>query len=159
MVRWYYRSLFDELEEMRAYMESLNRQIYETSPVALLPGAGLLATRMLPAQQNGFRVDVTDTPAEVVVTAEFETGISKRDITLTLKSPHALEISCALQEVTRKETPGYAFWERRSGCMTQVIPVPGPVSEEGSRATYMGGVLEVHLKKTESATRGTIPVA
>ena len=56
MVRWYYQSIFDELEDMRKYMESLSRQMYETNPVVLLPGPDEHRTKMLPAQ----RADLPD---------------------------------------------------------------------------------------------------
>jgi len=158
MVRWYYQSIFDELEDMRKYMESLSRQMYETSPVALLPGPALPTTKMLPAQRAGLRVDVTDTEKEVVVTADIIPGVSKKDITLTLISSQALEISCERRDEKKEEKEEYFMRERSFGSMIRVIPLPRPVTEEGSSASFRDGVLEVHLKKTEMETKGKISI-
>jgi HSP20 family protein len=158
MVRWYYQSIFDELEEMRKYMESLSRQMYETSPIVLLPGPPEHATKMLPAQRAGLRVDVSDTEKEVVVAADMIPGVQKKDIVLTLISPRALEISCERRDENREEKEGYFLQERKFGSMTRIVPLPRAVSEEGSSATLKDGVLEVHLKKSETETKGKIPV-
>lgn len=158
MVRWYYQSIFDELEEMRKYMESLSRQMYETNPMVLLPGPAEPGTKMLPAQRAGLRVDVADTDREVVVTADMIPGVSKKDITLILISPRALEISCERRDENQEEKEGYFLRERRFGCMTRIIPLPRAVSEEGSSASFKDGVLEVHLKKSETETKGKISI-
>jgi HSP20 family protein len=156
MVRSYYRSIFDELEDMRNYMESLSRQMYDTSPMVLLPGPAL--PRMLPAQRAGLRVDVADTDREVVVTADMIPGVLKKDIMLTLISPRTLEISCERRDENQEEKEGYFLWERRFGCMTRIIPLPRAVSEDGSSASFKEGVLEVHLKKSEQETKGKISI-
>ena len=153
MVRWYYQSIFDELEDMRKYMESLSRQMYETSPTALLSGPAEPATKMLPAHRAGLRVDVTDTDKEVVVIADMIPGVSKKDITLTLITPQALEISCERREDKQEENEGYFLRERRFGCVTRVIPLPraGPgrgiqclVQKRSARSTS-----EKIIKRTE----------
>ena len=82
MVKWYYRSVFDELEDMREYLESLNREIYGTTPAALLPAPGGFPRKMLPAQQTTLPVDVSENDDEVVITAGMSAGITKKDIAL-----------------------------------------------------------------------------
>jgi HSP20 family protein len=42
--------------------------------------------------------------------------------------------------------------------MTQLVPLPKPVTDDGSSATFKDGVLEVHLKKITKESRGKIPV-
>jgi HSP20 family protein len=161
MVRWYYRSIFDELEDIRQHMESLSREMYDTNPMILLPGPALPATIMLPEQRDVLhvlRVDVDNTEREVVVTADIMPGVLKKDIALTLIDPLTLRISCELRGENQEEKDGYFLWERRFGCMTRIIPLPQAVSEEGSRATFRKGALEVHLKKSGQETKGTIPV-
>jgi len=158
MVRWYYRSLFDELEDMRNYMESLTRQMYETSPVALLPATGDAAAKMLPAARAPLHVDVADKENEIVVTADMIPGVTKKDISLDLINPQALEISCERREEKKEEKEGYYMRERTFGSMTRVIPLPKPVTEDGSSSTFKNGVLEVHLKKATKETRGKIAV-
>jgi HSP20 family protein len=158
MVRWYYQSIFDELEDMRKYMDSLSRQMYGTSPTALLPGPVGPATKMLAETRTSLRVDVADTDREVVVTADMIPGVSKKDITLTLITPQALEISCERKDETKEENEGYFLRERRFGSVTRIIPLPRPVLEEGSSASFENGVLEVHLKKSLKELKGKISI-
>ncbi len=159
MVRWYYRSVFDELEEMRKYMESLTRGMYDTTPVALLPGTTEPGGRMLPALRTGdLRVDVTEDEKEVVVTADMIPGVTKKDITLDLVNPQALEITCERKDEKKEEKEGYYLRERSFGSMTRVIPLPKPVTEDGATSTFKNGVLEVHLKKTAKASKGKIAI-
>ncbi|AGB03777.1 Hsp20/alpha crystallin family protein [Methanoregula formicica] len=159
MVRWYYRSVFDELEEMRKYMEALSQQMYDTSPVALLPGSAEPGTRMLPATRAAdLRVDVTEDEKEVIVTADMIPGVTKKDITLDLINPQALEITCERKDEKKEEKEGYYMRERSFGLMTRVVPLPKPVTENGATSTFKNGVLEVHLKKTAKAARGKIAI-
>ena len=158
MVKWYYQSIFDELEDMRKYMESLSRQVYGTSPTALLSGPAEHTTRLLPAQQAGLRVDVTDAGTEVVVVADMMPGVSKQDIAITLITPQALEISCERREEKKENNEGYFLRERRFGCVTRLIHLPVPVLEEGSSASFNNGVLEVHLKKSSKEPKGKISI-
>lgn len=158
MVRWYYRSLFDELEDMRNYMESLARQMYGTSPLALLPVTGESTAKMLPAPRTTFHVDVAEKDDEVVVTADMIPGVSKKEISLDLINPQAFEISCERKEEKKEEKEGYYMHERTFGSMTRIVPLPKPVAEEGSSATFRNGVLEVHLKKTTKEVRGKISI-
>lgn len=158
MVRWYYRSLFDELEDMRNYMESLSRQMYDTTPLALLPATGDSTTKMLPAPRTSFHVDVSEKDDEVVVTADMIPGVSKKDISLDLINPQALEISAERKDEKKEEKEGYYMRERTFGSMTRIVPLPKPVTEDGSSSIFKNGVLEVHLKKTTKESRGKIPV-
>lgn len=159
MVRWYYRSVFDELEEMRKYMEALTRGMYDTTPVALLPGTEESGSRLLPALRTGdLRVDVTEDEKEVVVTADMIPGVTKKDITLNLVNPQALEITCERKDEKKEEKEGYYMRERSFGSMTRVVPLPKPVTEDGATSTFKNGVLEVHLKKTAKASKGKIAI-
>lgn len=147
MVKWYYRSVFDELEDMRHYMEWLDRQIYGTNPAAMLPAAGESAIRMLPEQRKIFSVEVSEKEDEVVVTAAMIAGTMKKDITLDLISPRTLEITCERTEGGTDENGGYYLRERMSGSMRWVVRLQKPVTDDGSSAMFRNGVLEVHLKK------------
>ncbi len=158
MVRWYYRSIFDELEDMRKYMESLSRQMYDTGPAALLPATAEAGTKMLPAQRTDLHVDVTEKDDEVVVTADMIPGLAKKDISLDLVTPQALEISCERREERKEENEGYYLRERSFGSMTRIVPLPKPVTENASSATFKNGVLEIHLKKVAKDSGGKIAI-
>ncbi|MDD1683197.1 MAG: Hsp20/alpha crystallin family protein [Methanoregula sp.] len=156
MVKWYYRSVFDELEDMRKYMELLNRQMYGTNPAALLPAAGESAIKMLPAQRTTLPVEVSENDDEVVVTAAVIAGITKKDLTLDLINPLALEITCVRTEERTDENKGYYLRGRMSRSMTRIVSLPKPVTDDGSSAIFKNDVLEIHLKKTRKESRGKI---
>lgn len=158
MVRWYYRSVFDELEDMRKYLEVLNRQIYEPNPAGLLPAAGGSARKMLPLPPTTLHVTVSENDDEVVITAAMSAGITKETISLDLIDPRTLEISCVQTDERSDENEGYHLRERTFASMTRVVSLPEPVTDEGSSATFKDGVLEVHLKKITKESRGKIPV-
>jgi HSP20 family protein len=158
VARWYYKSIFDELDEMRNYMDALFHQMYETNPTALLSSAGESATKMLPAQRSRLRVDVVEQGDEVVVTADLMAGVTKKDVTLDLINPQALEISWERKEEKKEEKEGYYLRERRFGSMMRIVPLPVPVTDDKATATVKTGVLEVHLKKTTKEPRGKIAI-
>jgi HSP20 family protein len=158
VVRWYYRSVFDELEEMRQYIDSLFHQIYETNPTALLPAAQNPATKLLSDQWPDFRIDVTEEGDDIIVTADRMYGVSKKDISLSLINPRSLEISCERTEVKKEDREGYYRRERSFGSMTRFIPLPKAVTEVGSTATFRNGVLEVRLRKSSDEPKGTITI-
>lgn len=156
MVRWYYRSVFDELEEMKHYMDSLFHEIYTTNPTALLPAAHTTSTKLLPAQRADFSVVVTEQSDEIIVIVDLIHGVSKKDITLSLVNPKALEISCERKEEKKEERVEYYLHERSFGSMTRFVPLPKAVTEDGSTASFRNGVLEVHLRKSTKEAKGKI---
>jgi HSP20 family protein len=158
MARWYYKSIFDELDEMRNYMDALFQQMYRTNPTALLPSASESAPKLLPVQQSRLRVDVIEQSDEVVVTADLIPGVTKKDISLDLINPQALEISWERKDEKKEEQEGYYLRERRFGSMTRIVPLPVPVTQDKATATVKNGVLEVHLKKTTKEPKGKIAI-
>jgi len=83
MVRWYYRSIFDELEDLREYIESLNRQMDAINRRALLPASGESAKMMLPLPHMPFPVEVSENDDEVAVIAAMAEGTQKKTFPLT----------------------------------------------------------------------------
>ena len=147
MTHWNYQDVFEELESMRNYMDSLFQQIQKTSPIALLPASHNQGMKLLPGIQDTIRVTVDEYRDEVVVTAEIIPGDLKRDITIELINPLDLKISSVRREWKRDEKKGYSMCEYSYGYISQVIPLPKPVKEDGSKAFYKKGILKVHLKK------------
>jgi HSP20 family protein len=157
MWRRHYRSVFDELEDMRAYMDSLFRQFGEPGDVPLLPGGGEKGELAI-MPKGHLRVDVTEDDDSVIVTADMMPGIDKKDITLDLISPQALQISCERKEEKKEEREGYYLHERRFGSMSRVVPLPQPVAESGASASFKNGVLEVRMKKQKKEAKARIEI-
>jgi len=112
---------------------------------------------MLPVTLPRPGVDVVQHDDEVVVTADLAPGVFKKDITLDLIDPRALEISWERKEEEKEEKEGYYLRERRFGSMTRIVPLPVTVTREKATATVKNGVLEIHLKK--SAKEPTAKIA
>lgn len=138
-------SIFDELEDMRAYMDSLFHQIGEPGSVPLLPSGEKGDLAVIP--RSHMRVDVTEHDDTIIVTADMMPGITKNDITLDLINPQEFQISCERNMEKKEKKEGYYLHERRFGSMSRVIPLPKAVTEKAATATFKNGVLEVHLKK------------
>jgi len=54
------------------------------------------------------------------------------------------------------ENAGYFLQERMSGSVTRTVPLPKPVTDEGSSATFREGMLHVRLKKITRNAEGKI---
>lgn len=147
-------SIFDELEDMRVYMDSMFRQMGEPGAVPLLPAGESGELTVIP--QGHMHVDVSEHDDTVIVTADMMPGIAKKDISLDLINPRALKISCERTIEKKEEKEGYYLHERRFGSMSRIIPLPRPVSESGVKATFKNGVLEIQLKKQETEVKAKI---
>jgi len=144
----YRRSIFDELDDMRASMDELFQQTALDNRLAL-PGPGQ-AEVLLPVARGEFRVDVLDHVHEVTITAEIIPGGEKKDIKLDLVNTRALEISFERKQEREERKEGYYVRERSFGSMRRIVPLPAEVTEKDARATFKNGVLEIHLKKAVS---------
>jgi HSP20 family protein len=113
---------------------------------------------MLPVTLSRPGVDVVQHEDEVVVTADLAPGVFKKDITLDLVNPRALEISWERKEEEKEEKEGYYLRERRFGSMTRIVPLPVPVTQEKATATVKNGVLEIHLKKSAKEPTARIAI-
>lgn len=158
MVKRYYRSIFDELEDMRKYLDALNRQMYGSLPAQLLPALGEPEVKMLPAQRARTPVEVSDKDGEMVVTIIMPAGTTKNDIILDLINPRVLEITTQRVEERTDENAEHYVHTYTSGSLTRLVRLPKPVTDRGSSATFRSGRLEVHLKKTQKESRGNISI-
>jgi HSP20 family protein len=151
-----YRSIYDDLDDMRAYMDYMFGRSSGPGDLMLLPGE--TPADITPVFRGGLRVDVTSHDSEVIVTADIMPGVEKDEISLDLVDPQALQIGYERKEEKKEEKEGYYLQERRFGSVCRVIPLPEPVTEEGATATLKNGVLEVHLKKSTEKPRTKIMI-
>jgi HSP20 family protein len=152
--RYPFESIWHEMEEMRAELDSLFRHT-TTGNQLLHPGG--ISDRMLPAIRGGFRVDVREHEGEVIIVADLP-GIEKEMVSLNLINPRALEISCERNKETEDKGEGYYVRERVSGSMRRIVALPTDVMEENSKASFRNGVLEVTLKKAKISAKNRIEI-
>jgi HSP20 family protein len=151
-----YRSIYDDLDDMQAYMDYMFGRPAEPGGMLLLPGE--TPADITPVSRGGLRVDVTSHDNEVIVTADIMPGVEKDEISLDLVDPQALQIGYERREEKKEEKEGYYLQERRFGSVCRVIPLPEPVTEEGATATFNNGVLEIHLKKSTEKPKAKIQI-
>lgn len=151
MTKQYYPHIFDELDHIRNYLDSLFQQMQEPNPIALLPASHETDRKLLPMVLDNIRITVNEFDDEVVVTAEIVPGDLKKDIKIELLHPLALKIACVHREWKKEEKREYSICEQSLGYISQIVPLPSPVVEEGSKASIKDEILEVHLKKPKRA--------
>lgn len=150
MKRLYFQQVYEELEVMRNYMDSLFQQIQESSPILFLPSSDVPSRKLLPGVQDNLQIQLVESKDEIVVSAQMIPGDLKQDITIDLFHPMALKISCVRRKWKKKDKIEYIMCEHSFGYISQIITLPMPVSRDGIYTSLKNGVLKVHLKKCDA---------
>lgn len=143
--RYPFHSVWQEMDEMRADLDNLFRQM---TPGGRFLQPGGMSDRMLPAIRGEFRVDVREHEGDVIVAADIP-GVEKDAVSIQLVSPRALEIRCERNDEKEKREEGFYMRERISGSMSRIVALPADVSEKDAKASFRNGVLEVTLRKIQ----------
>src|SRR5436309_11944274 len=128
LVRW---APFSELASLQNEMSRVMN--------GLLEGNGRSTQSWIPT------ADVWETENEVVYAFDLP-GIPEDKISVELDEG-ALTISAERERGQHVEEGRYFRFERRFGSFTRTIALPQGVSEDGVKAEYKHGVLEVHVAK------------
>ena len=145
MVRRFHRSIYDELDELRASMDYLYQLALEPADNPLLPeddDPGIVCQYV-----HTLNAEVTEHDDEVTVTMDTVPGTGISKISVTLQNEKTLKITCGRKEERMEDYGGNLLCERRSLSLSQVIPLPRPVMNDGAKLTLINGVLDIHLKK------------
>jgi HSP20 family protein len=94
-------------------------------------------------------VDVLQREGDLVVRAELP-GAKLEDVDITVHDG-VLTIAGKREEEREEERGGYLVRERRSGSFRRSMQMPEGVNEEGIRARFQDGVLEVTLEGAAQA--------
>ncbi|MDI6866358.1 Hsp20/alpha crystallin family protein [Methanoculleus sp.] len=147
-----YRTIWQEFDDLMAEMESRFQ--------SLLGGIGIggedVRGRALPAVRD-LRVDVRDHENEVIVVADLP-GVEKENVSVRLIDPRHMEITSQRTDETEEESQDFFVRERVYGQISRTVPLPTEVTEDGARASFKNGVLEVRLKKVAKERGTSIPV-
>ena len=92
-------------------------------------------------------VDVSETERELVLSFDLP-GISQDEINVELDDG-TLTISGERQRRQEEQGEGFYRVERRYGGLSRSIPLPPGVDEEGIRADYRDGVLDIRVPKPQ----------
>jgi HSP20 family protein len=147
MVRRFHRSIYDELDDLKASMDYLFQLAFEPMDNPMLPAEEQPDIVCLyPHNPNA---EVVEHDGDVVVTVDMITGCTHSKISVDLVSPDTLTITCDREEETTNDSARISF------LLHHIIPLPCKVTARGARLTYKNGVLDIHFKKAQPEKRYT----
>ena len=151
MVRRFHRSIYDELDELRASMDYLYRLALEPADELLLP---LEETPEVVCQyMHTLNAEVTVHDDEVTVTVD-TVPAGNTEISANLLRENLLGITVICDEDKDEGTDGMTVPEQRSLSLHRMIVLPEPVTDCGARLSLRHGVLDLHLKKARPRQAG-----
>ena len=106
---------------------------------------------------GNMKVDVHETDTEVVATCDIPGLEKKEDIQINV-AHNMLTISGFMNKATEVNGENTFRQERYAGSFHRAISLPSPVSQNGVKATYRNGVLEVRMPKTTQVIEHKIDV-
>jgi HSP20 family protein len=132
LVRW---EPLRELATLQTEMSRLMNGLFE--------GNGRATQSWVPA------VDVWETENDLVYAFDLP-GVSEEQISIELHDD-TLTVTAQRERTEERVEDGFVRYERRFGTFARALGVPQGVSEDGIRADYKDGVLEIRVAKPEEA--------
>jgi HSP20 family protein len=134
------------MRRMQEDMDRLFTQVFGA------PGA--LGTTLRATAQWSPSMDISESDREWCIEADLP-GVKKEDMDVEVRDQH-LFLRAEIREEAPTEPPGqserqYHRRERRYGRFERAFPLPDNVDEDQIRCDFSGGVLRIHLPKSERA--------
>jgi len=145
MGRRFHRSIYDELDELRASMDYLFQLAFEPMDNPLLPEGETPDIMCL--YSHTLNAEVTDHDDEVMVTVDLVPCCEDAKISADLIDPDTLKITCDREE---GET---GHRDLRSFSLHHIIHLPCDVIANGANATYKHGIFDIHFRKARPEKR------
>jgi HSP20 family protein len=130
LVRW---EPFRELATLQTEMSRFLNGVFE--------GSGRTTQSWVPA------VDVWETEGELVYAFDLP-GVSEEQIAVELHDD-TLTVTAQRDRTEERVEDGFVRFERRFGTFSRAVGVPQGTSEDGIKADYRDGVLEIRVAKPE----------
>jgi len=147
MVRRFHRSIYDELDELRASMDYLYQLALGPTDNPLLPPG---ESPDIPCRYlHNLNADVTLDDDEITVTVDTVPGPENSKVSVDLIDDTTLGITCEREEEECKVTQGNIVCGERSFSLHRLVPLPGPVMKYGARLSLRHGVLDIHLRRLQ----------
>jgi HSP20 family molecular chaperone IbpA len=146
MVRRFHRSIYDELDELRASMDYLYQLALEPADNPLLPEGEV--PDIICQSVHNLNAEVAEYDDEVTVTLDTIPGTGNSKISVDLINENTLKITWNREEESTGDMRGNCLRERQSFSLHHVIPLPGNVTVSGAGMSMRNGVLDIRLKKT-----------
>ena len=139
LVRW---EPIRELATLQTEMSRLMNGLFE--------GNGRTTQNWVPA------VDVWETEHELVYAFDLP-GVNEQDIQVELHDD-TLTVTAQRERAEQRAEDGFVRYERRFGTFSRALGVPQGVAEDGIKADYHDGVLEIRVAKPAEAKPRRIQV-
>jgi Molecular chaperone (small heat shock protein) len=104
-----------------------------------------------------YRVDVEETPSEVIVLAEMP-GIQKKEHLSIHVNENMLTIKGEVKRGMPEEGKVTRLTERYYGQFSRTLSLPASVKMDGAQANYRNGILELRFRKDDHPTNHPIEV-
>lgn len=98
-------------------------------------------------ENGGIRVDVHETDTEVVATCDIPGLEKKEDIDIEIVNNSLLSVSGTINRTNEANEANMHRKERYVGRFQRAISLPSQVEDDGVKAAYRNGVLEVKMPK------------
>jgi HSP20 family protein len=135
LVRWN-AGHWAPLRELATVQSEMSRMMN-----GLLEGTGRGTQSWVPA------LDVRETETELVYAFDLP-GVSQENVTVEVHDG-TLTVSATREQASESSSERYRRIERRYGRFTRTVGLPQGVGEEAITASYVNGVLEIHVPKPE----------
>ncbi len=145
MVRRFHRSIYDELDELRASMDYLYQLALEPADNLLLPDGEVPG--ILCHSAHNLNPEVAEHGDEITVTFDTIRGAGNTKISVDLADENTLKISCKREEERTGDDNGKNLRERHSIVLDCAIPLPCRVIPAGAKMSMRNGLLDIRLKK------------
>ncbi len=152
MVRRFHRSIYDELDELRASMDYLYQLALEPADNPLLPEGN--APEIVCKSVHNLNAEVIEHDDEVTVTIDTIPGAGDSKISVELINETTLKITCDQEEDRTGGDNGNGLCERQSFSLIHRIPLPCRVISTGARMSLKNGVLDILLKRAQRHPTG-----
>ena len=146
MVRRFHRSIYDELDELRASMDYLYQLALEPADNPLLPERDV--PDIICQSVHNLNAEVAEHDNEVTVTLDTIPGTGTSKISVDLVTGNTLKITHSREDENVDENAGNCLRERQSFSLHHLIPLPCQVIPAGARMSLKNSVLDIHLKKS-----------
>jgi HSP20 family molecular chaperone IbpA len=145
MVRRFHRSIYDELDELRASMDYLYQLTLEPADNPLLPDGE--TPEIVCRSVYSLNADVAAHDDEVTVTLDTLPGAITAKISMDLLNEKTLSVTWNRDSERTGNTAADGPRERQSISLHRVIQLPFRVVPGGARVSLKHSVLDIHLKK------------
>ena len=146
---------YENLDELRVKIVRMKREMdkFMKDIISTYPSDGTLDTF-----GQDIKVDVTQTDTDVVIRADLP-GMAKDKIEITLENSRVLRIAGSREIVRKETTPGVVRQERMQGRFERVLELPAECRNEGIKATYKDGVLEIVIPKVDQTKEKPVKIS